>query len=838
MGTLIQDLRYGARTLLKRPGVTLIAVLSLALGIGANTAIFTLLDAVLLKSLPVRDPDRLVLFGKGEVSGVTDSFPNDSTQLFSYPFYREAQTRKEVFTDVAALLSIPWFVHGAVNANGASGEIEKMEVQLVSGTYFPVLGVNAILGRTFTDSDDQLPGNHPVAVVSHEWWTSRLGARREAIGETITIDQVAYTIVGVAPKEFFGTTVGQAPDIWIPLAMEKKLPPAYWDGRENKTFQSLLLIGRLRDGVSGEQASADVNLIFKRALRERAGGEPSAEVLQNIERANIELTGVSRGLSEIRREFSHSLKILMAVVALVLLIACANVANILLAHGTARQKEFAVRLALGAGRMRLVRQLLTESALLAVLGGVAGILLAWWGSRMLVAMASDGPEALPIDVTPNTRILAFTLIASLISAIVFGVAPALRAAHVEPNDSLKGGKTGARSTFQSPLGKTLVIAQVALSLLLLVGAGLFLRTLINLRNLPSGFNEENVMLFAVDPSATGLKGDDPRLPALLRDVEESVRAVPGVQGAAFSFFVFHQGQWSSRVATANEAISSARINVRNNVVGPDFFKVMGIPLVVGRGFTTADTASSQKVAVISEEMARRIFPNESPLGKRFGIDGPKSMNDFEVVGVVRDAKYGSLTEQIRPMAYYTHSQRPQSLGNFVVRTLGPTERVISQVRQTIRQVNRDLPIDDVVTLEDHIGRSLVQQKLIARLGTFFGLLALLLACIGLYGLMSYAVARRTNEIGIRIALGAKPAVVLWLILREVLTLVVIGLALGLAASLATTKTAETLLFGLKPNDPLTIVGASLLLFAVAVMAGFLPARRAARVDPMTALREE
>jgi predicted permease len=838
MGTLIQDLRYGARTLLKRPVITLIAVLSLALGIGANTAIFTLLDAVMLKSLPVRDPDRLVLFGKGEASGVTDSFPNESTQLFSYPFYREAQKRKEVFSDVAALLSIPWFVHGTVNANGSSGEIEKMEVQLVSGTYFPVLGINAILGRTFTDADDQVPGDHPIAVVSHEWWTKRLGARREAIGETITIDQVAYTIVGVAPKEFFGTTVGQAPDIWIPLAMEKKIPPAYWDGREDKAFQSLLLISRLRDGVTAEQASADVNLIFKSALRERAGGEPSAEVLQNIERANIELTSVSRGLSEIRREFSHSLKILMAVVALVLLIACANVANILLAHGTARRKEFAVRLALGAGRMRLVRQLLTESALLAVLGGVAGIFLAWWGSRMLVAMASDGPEALPIDVTPNTRILAFTLIASLISAIVFGVAPALRAAHVEPNDSLKGGKTGARSTFQSPLGKTLVIAQVALSLLLLVGAGLFLRTLINLRNLPSGFNEENVILFSVDPSATGLKGDDPRLPALLRDVEESVKAVPGVQGAAFSFFVFHQGQWSSRVATANEAISSARINVRNNVVGPDFFKVMGIPLVVGRGFTTADTASSQKVAVISEEMARRIFPNESPLGKRFGVDGPKSMNDFEVVGVVRDAKYGSLTEQIRPMAYYIHSQRPQSLGNFVVRTSGPAEQVISQVRQTIRQVNRDLPIDDVVALEDHIGRSLVQQKLIARLGSFFGLLALLLACIGLYGLMSYAVARRTNEIGIRIALGAKPAVVLWLILREVLTLVVIGLALGLGASLATTKTAETLLFGLKPNDPLTMVGASLLLFAVAVMAGFLPARRAARVDPMTALREE
>ena len=839
MSTIIYDLRYGIRVLLKRPGVTLVAVLSLALGIGANTAIFSLMDAVMLKSLPVREPERLVLFGKGEQAGASIGFPNESTDLFSYPFYREVRTRNSVFTDVASLLSIPWTVHGTVNANRSVGEIEKIDVQLVSGAYFPVLGVNASLGRVFADSDDQTLGGHPVAVVSHGWWAKRLGARREAIGETITIDQVTYTIIGVAPREFFGTTVGQAPDVWIPLAMEPKLPPVYWKGRDNSAFQSNYLIGRLRDGVSEEQASAEVNVLFKQWLQELVrSGQAKPERAKEIETARIELTSAGRGLSEIRREFSLSLKILMGVVALVLLIACANVANILLANGAARRREFAIRLAVGARRMRLVRQLLTESVLLASLGGLAGILLAWWGSRMVVAMASDGPEALPIDVSPNLRILAFTFIASVISAIAFGIAPALRAAHVEPNNALKGGRTGTTSTFHSPLGKTLVIAQVALSLLLLIGAGLFLRTLINLQSLPTGFDQQNVFLFSVDPSATGLKDDDPKLPALLRDVEETVKSVPGVQSAAFSFFVFHQGQWASLVQTDNESISSAEISVRNNVVGADYFSAMGIPLVAGRGFTSADTANSQKVAVISEEMAKRVFPNESPIGKRFGINGPKSKNDMEVVGVVRDAKYGSLDEQPHAMAYYIHSQVPQSLGNFVVRVSGPQEQVIGNIRQAIKQVNRNLPIDDVVTLEEHVGRSLVQQKLIARLGSFFGLLALLLACIGLYGLMSYAVARRTNEIGIRIALGAKPLAVLWLILREVLLLVAIGLVLGLAASLATTKTAESLLFGLKPNDPLTIALASSFLFAVAVVAGYLPARRAARVDPMTALREE
>ncbi|HKR12950.1 MAG TPA: ABC transporter permease [Pyrinomonadaceae bacterium] len=833
---MLQDIKYGFRMLLKRPGFTLIAVLSLALGIGANTAIFSLLDAVLLKSLPVQQPDKLVLFGNGKNQGLTNSFPNESWDLFSYPFYRKVQQNNDMFSGVASVLSIPWNVHGFVNGTGA--DIEQFEVQLVSGTYFPVLGVNAHRGRVLNDADDQTPGAHPVAVASHAWWSQRLGGDPNAVGKTITIDNIAYTIVGIAPRDFFGTTVGSAPDLWVPLSMEKQMPPAHWDGRNSEDAQSLFLIGRLKDGVSTEQATSVVNMLFKQTLEAWAGAQPAPHRVQAMQAARIELTPAGRGLSSLREQFSLSLKVLMGVVALVLLIASANVANLLLAQGAARRREFAVRLAVGAGRARLARQLFTESALLALLGGAVGIALSVWGSRLLLLMASGGPEALPIDVTPNPRVLGFTFGVSVLCAIVFGTAPALRASRMEPNTSLKGGKTAAPSSLRNPLGKTFVVAQVALSLLLLVGAGLFVRTLIKLQSIPSGFDQENVLLLSVDTSATGLKADNPQVPALLREVEDRVKAVPGVQGASFAFLTFNQGFWTSPAFTRERDFAQGESrSVRNNIVGPDFFDVVGLDLIAGRGFGPQDTDKSQKVAVVSESMAKRFFPNGSPLGKRFGIEGPNSVDQIEVVGVVKDAKYGSLQEQFRPMAFYSYMQQPDTLGNLVVRVSGSTS-VVPQIRQAITSVDRNLPVDEVVTLSEQIGRSLVQQKLVARLATFFGLLALLLACVGLYGVMSYGVARRTNEIGIRMALGARTRSVLWLVLREALLLVVIGLVVGVLTSLAVTKTAASLLYELKPNDPLTIALATLLLAGVAALAGYLPARRAARVDPMVALRDE
>src|SRR6185503_19439225 len=565
--------------------------------------------------------------------------------------------------------------------------------------------------------------------------------------------------------------------------------------------------------------------------------QPTAQRLKQIQDANIQLTPVSRGLSSLREQFSLSLRVLMGVVALVLLIASANVANLLLAHGAARSREFAVRLAVGAGRMRLARQLLTESALLALAGGAIGVGLSWWGVRLLLVMASDGPEAVPVDAAPNLRVLGFTIGVSALCALVFGTAPALRATRVEPNTSLKGGKT--LNALRNPLGKAFVVAQVALSLLLLVGAGLFVRTLVNLQRVPSGFKQENATLFKIDTSATGMKSDDPKLPPLLSEVEQKVKQVPGVQAASFAFIVFNQGFWTGAAYTREDNIPEGQNrSLRNNIVGADFFAAMGIPFVQGRGFGPQDIKSSQKVAVVTESMAQKFVPTGNPIGKRFGIEGRQSTETIEVIGVVKDAKYGSLKEQFRPMAFYPYTQVPDVLGNFVVRFSGPSSAVVPQVRETIKQINRNLPVDDVVSLSDHIGRSLVQQKLVARLALFFGLLALLLACVGLYGVMSYGVARRTNEIGIRMALGARGRSVLWLVLREALVLVVIGLVVGVLASLALTKTAASLLYELKPNDPLTIVSATLLLAVVALFAGFLPARRAARVDPMVALRDE
>jgi predicted permease len=837
---MFQDLRYGMRILLKAPGFTLVALLSLALGIGANTAVFSLIDTVMLKSLPVREPEKLALFGKAEAGGVTNDFPSRSWDLFSYPFYQDVRRRNEVFSDVAAALSIPWAVYGAVNTKGVNGEMEQINVQLVSGSYFSTLGVNAGLGRVITDADDQVAGAHPVAVVSHAWWESRLGADPAAVGKTVTIDKVDYTIIGVAPREFFGATVGQAPHLWIPLAMETQMPPWHWKGRSDRTWQCLYLIARLKNGVSVEQAGAVVNLLFKQSLQDWAGAQPSPERLQNIQSARIELTPAGRGVSALRRQFSLSLRILMAVVGVVLLIACANIANLLLARAASRQKEFAVRLALGAGRARLIRQSLTESLLLGLSGGVAGVFLAWWGGRLLVLMVSSGPQSLPLDVTPDARILGFTLLVSFLSSLIFGAAPALRATRIEPNSSLKSGKGVAQSTSQSPFGKALVIAQVALSLLLLVGAGLFARTLINLQSLPTGFNTENVALFTIDTATTGYK--DAQLANVMRAVEEKVKTTPGVQAASFSYTVFNQSVWSSSFFTRDLNPSGPSggqgRTIRNNVVGPGYFSAMGIPLILGRSFGPQDNYNSQKVAVISEAMAQRFFPNVSPIGRRFGIQDPESSQQIEIIGVVKDVKVAMLSEELGPIAYYPHAQGGGPLNNFVVRFSGSPETAVPQVRRAIREVDRNLPIDEVVSLSDHVGRSLVQQKLVARLATFFSLLALSLACVGLYGVLSYSVARRATEFGIRMALGARRRDVLWLAMRGALALVVVGVVIGLLASLATTRTASTLLFGLEPNDPSTIAAATLLLLAVAASAAYLPARRAARLDPMAALRED
>ena len=832
---LIQDIRYSIRLLIKSPAFAFLAILTLTLGIGANTAIFSLFDAVMLRPLPAKSPDKLVLFGKAENGGLTNGFPDEPWDLFSVPFYENVRQRKDLFQDVAALLSMTWTVHGKFGSNG-SVEPQKLDVQLVSGSYFPVLGLNAQIGRLITDQDDQVVGQHPVAVVSNRWWQRQLGGDPAAVGQTITIDKTTYTIIGVAPKDFLSTTIGEAPDLWIPLTMSPQLPPAHWNGRKEYLFQDLYLIGRLKDDVSSNQANAAVNVMFKQFLQAQVGSQPSAERLQDIERAGIELTPAGKGLRGIRGRFSLPLKILMTIVGVVLLISCANVANLLLARAAGRQKEFGVRMALGSTRLRLVRQMLTESLMIAAIGGLGGVILAWWGSRMLLLMASDQASALPLNVSPNIRLLTFTLLTSLLSAVIFGVAPAFRATKIDLNSGLKDGKGTAHATSQSRLAKTFVVAQVALSLLLMIAAGLFVRTLINLQSISTGFNQQNVTLFMIDSATAGLK--DEQYPALFREVEERVKGLPSVQASSFSFFTFNQGGWTSPVFTRDEtSIKGDDSIVSQNLVGTEYFNAMGIPLIAGRQFALTDTENSQQVAIVSETFARHFFRNDSPLGKRFGTDG-KEKDKFEIIGVVKDAKYQTLTEKPRAMAYYSYNQSGQSLGNFVVRFTGSPSSVVPEIRKVIRSVNTNLPVDEVVTLSDHIDRSLVHQKLVSRLALFFGLLALLVACLGLYGVLSYSVTQRKNEIGVRLALGATTLDVMRLVLKDGMKLTLIGVLLGVAGAYGLTRMVETLLYDVKPVDPITFAGVAGVLIMVALIACYIPARRATKVDPLIALRAE
>ena len=745
--------------------------------------------------------------------------------------------KNQVFSDTSAMLSLLFGgMHGAV---GGSASLEPMNVQLVSGTYFPMLRVKPILGRAFTEAEDEPAGGHPVAMVSYSWWKRRFNRDPAVVGKTLKLGSTLYTIIGVAPPEFFGTKVGESPDLWIPLSMDKQVSPG-WNGLDNKWFQSLYIFARLKPGVSREQAEANVNLLAGQTWHEHLGPVLlSKQQQEDLEHAHIELTPAARGLSRLRFQFSLPLQILMAVVGLVLLIACANIANLLLARATTRQREIAVRLALGAGRTRLIRQMLTESLLLALLGGALGVMFASWASEALLAMVSAGPERLPLNVAPDARVLAFTLLLSLGTALLFGIAPALRATRVDLSPSLKEGRGMAAVASRSPLAKVLIVTQVALSLVLLIGAGLFLRSLANLASVDEGFNNENVLLFAIDPVDVGYK-EDARLANLYQQIEQRVSALPGVRAASVSFFTFNQGEWSTLVSVQGSTSTPENMHdVMHNVVGPGYFATMGIPLLVGRAFGPQDTEKSPKVAVINETMARRFFPGGSPLGRRFGIgDDPKNSNDIEVVGVVKDAKYESLREEPQPAAYYPYTQRIGYYYDFEVRYSGDPQAIVSEVRRAVGEVDRSLPLTYGNTLAQQVERSITSQTLVAQLSTFFGLLAVFLACIGIYGLMSYAVSRRTNEIGIRMVLGAGRSSLLWMVMRESLTLVMIGLAVGLGAALAATRVVASQLYGLEPHDPATVAAAVCLLLAVAAFASFVPARRASEVDPMAALRYE
>ncbi len=838
--SLLQDIRYGLRQLRSSPGFSLIAIASLALGIGANTAIFTLLNAILLRPLPVENPRELLMFGDGKVSGSTASVPNTSWTLFSYSFFHDLRQKDTSFSGVAAVDSTQF----ATKASVAGGAYQTIHVDLVSGNYFSVLGVPAAHGRTIQESDDTAEGGGPVAVASYAWFQRHFNGDPSALGTVIRIQSRDYTLVGVAKPGFSGVTVGQSADLWVPLSMAGGFSRPGWHGLGDKFFQSLYLIGRLKPGVTAAQASAESNLLFHQIVRGYLGPQPTQKDLDSLGHAAVELAPGGRGISSLRRQFSLPLKVLMTIVALVLLIACANIANMLLSRGVARTREVAVRMALGASRRRLVSQLLVESALLAFLGASVGIALAWKAGTMLLNMAAPGPEPIPLNLTPDLRVLAFTLGVTVLTALLFGAFPAVRATRLEFTPALKDGRGSSSASTRGVMARSFIVGQVALSVLLMIVASLFMRSLVHLYDVDTGFDARKVLLFTLDSSTANLPHgqDEIRSVRLQEQIEQRVQALPGVQSDSFAFFAFATGGWSDQVLFSGVQRTPANGEAVNfNITGNGFFSVMNIPLVAGRTFNSGDQQNSPKVAVINETMARRFFPGRSPIGQHFGIgEKPDHPGEIEVIGVVKDAKIYALDEGSLMAAYLPCAQNVGFFSNFVVRYAPGANRqeIIERIRHSIAEINPNILIDNVTGMEEQVDHSIAGQSLIARLTGFFGILAVFLASIGIYGLLSYSVARRTSELGIRLALGAQSKALLWMILRESILLLALGLAVGIPIALGSTRILKSLLYQLSPLDPASITFAIAAVATMTIVAAWFPAYRATKVDPLQALRTE
>ncbi|MEK6287808.1 MAG: ABC transporter permease [Acidobacteriota bacterium] len=849
MGSLGQDLRYGLRMLLKSKAFTVIAVLSLALGIGANTALFSLVDAVLLKMLPVKKPNELVLFSwlggqRGLSRGIMGSTKTDpatgmrTSTSFSYLTFERFRDNNDTLSDVFAFAPLH-----QLNVS-VDGQPEIATGQLVSGGYYPGLGVRATMGRTIAPDDDKA-GASPVTVITHRYWQRRFGQDPEAVGKTVNINNVSFTIVGITAPEFMGASqVGWSPDLSIPFSMQPQVSP-HESSLNGPWFWWLQIMGRMNSGVTTEQAAASFGSIFQQSAQEGwdaalARFPPQGQAQNPAPRDVPRLRGASgsQGMTELRSAYSQPLTILMVIVGFVLLIACANVANLLLARAATRQKEIAVRLALGASRWRLVRQLLTESVLLAILGGTAGALFAYWGKDMLLTLRPWGGGELGVDLKIDLRVLGFTFAVSLATGLLFGLAPALRATKVDLTPALKDNARSVTGGTRSILTKSLIIVQVAMSLVLLVGAGLFVRTLRNLQNVDIGFNRENLLLFSVEPGLNGY--DRPQMAQLYRRMTERLEAVPGVRSASVSLIPLLSGQAQTRSIDVQGNTSQPTDNndAKVNTVGAHFFETIEMPILLGRGLSERDEETSPRVAVINQMMARKYFGDENALGRRFGFGGPETSGQIEIIGVARDAKYTDMRSQSEPTIYLPYLQSIPRHATFIVRTFGDTSAMTAAIRDAVREVDSNLPLFDVKTQSQQADDSLTQERLFATLSGFFGVLALLLACIGLYGVMSYGVARRTNEIGIRMALGASAPRVTRMVMGETMLVVLIGVVIGLGAAVATTRLIASMLFGLAATDALTISFAVLLMVGVAAIAGYLPARRAARVDPMVALRYE
>lgn len=847
MRSIGKDIRFALRAFRNSPVFTAVALLSLALGIGANTAVFSLLDQVLLRMMPVKNPQELVLL---HMEGFHYG-SNWGESALSYPMYRDFADHNSVFSGVLCR-------RGWLFSFGFPGQTERARAELVSGTYFPVLGVGAALGRTFTPDDDRVPDGHPVAVLSYSYWQSRFAGDRSILGRSVLVNGHNFTLIGVAQKGFEGLDAAQPAQFFVPIMMRAQLIPRLnesWDFHNRRT-RWVNVYGRLKPGVSREQAQASLQPYFHSILemeeKEAAFNKASAEVRARFLKNVIEVRSGSQGQARLRSIVSTPLWLLMALTGGVLLIACANVGGLLIARAASRQKEIAIRLAIGAGRFRIIRQLLVESMLLSIAGGVLGLVLAAWTDRALLAFLPSDTLALNLSTTPDLRILLFGLAVSLVAALIFGLVPALQSTRTDVAPVLKdtvGGVAGGGSQVRAR--KVLVTSQVTVSLLLLIGAGLFIRSLQNLRGLGPGFPADHLVAFDIDPSLDGYDSDRSKI--FYSQLTDQIHSIPGVRsvGLAMVRILEHDESDSWLTIEGYHPKPTETPDAFMNWVSPGYFATLGVPMAAGRDFTDQDTQwvqhgdkaidRSPRVVIVNEKFAKRFFGSvQNAVGRHagFGID-PGTKTDMEIVGVVKDIKYESLRDEV-PVQMFEPYMAINFVGGMTVyaRTSLAPEQLFSAVRRTVRGMDSNLSIYSVRTMDQQISDSLMIERLVASLSTAFGFLATLLAVIGLYGVMAYTVARRTREIGVRMALGAFQGDVIWMVMREVLILVTVGLVAGLAGAFALAKLVETQLYGITGHDPLTVALAAAGLAAIACLAGYIPAVRASRIDAMKALRYE
>jgi predicted permease len=842
-----QDLRYAARVLLQGKGWTVVVVLSLALGIGANIALFSAVNGLVFRKLPVKDPDTLVRLrnvGRNNMANSTSDYGVraqegglDARATFSFPMFQQLRRENRTMTDMVA---------GAPMANVnvvVDGQAEIASGYVASGNFHGLLGIGTVLGRTMTPSDDDAAAS-PVAVLSHSYWTRRFGRSPDVLGKVLIANNTPVTVVGVTAPEFTGIQrpIGTAPDLTFPLSFDTVINSAQADPGmpprlTQPTYWWLQVMGRLKPGATLQQVEGNLAEVFRHEAR--AGMDaflatlPPAERDTSPNRNRSEVPHLSaswggQGIYDNSPTELRSVTILSVVVALILVIVCANVANLLLARAGTRQKELSVRASLGATRARLMRQLLTEAVLLAAVGAAAGVLVASWARALLPGTASQGPL--------DWRVLAFAGGVALLTGIVFGIAPAVRATTSSVNTALKEHSRNVIGS-RSIVAKTLLVVQVAVSLLLLVGAGLFLRTMANLRQVDLGFNPRNLVVFRVNPQLSGY--DAPRTASLYNQIVARLQAAPGVRSVTLSAPLLLSGGVNSTtfIVEGRPYNRTADNEVHRMRIAHDFFGAMEIPLLTGRSFSARDDQAGSKVAVINEAAARKFFANENPLGRRFG-SSPEASGQIEIVGVVRDVRYNSVRDDPPPTMYVPYTQNPVGAMGVAIRTAGDPAAMIASIRAAVREVDSSVPLMAVSTQLEQIENRIAQERIFAQAYTLFGGLALVVAAIGLFGLMSYSVTKRTSEIGIRMALGAERRTVVGMIMRESLVLVVAGIAVGIAAAVGTGRLIAALLFGVAPIDAGTFAMATLVMTAVSLFAGYWPARRAARIDPIVALHDD